>query len=116
MGAASARNADGRFTTPFDTIRTLALLAAHIADVPAIETIYPAFRDLDGLSGNAARAAQDGFTGMLAIHPSQVPIINSAFTPSAAAVARARRIVAAFKDNVNAGALNVDGAMVTPLI
>jgi citrate lyase subunit beta/citryl-CoA lyase len=112
VGAAAARGADGRFTTPYETIRTLALLGAHVAGVPAIETVYPAFRDLDGLSESAARAAHDGFTGMLAIHPSQVPVINSAFTPTADAIARARRIVAAFEDNANAGVLNVDGAMV----
>jgi citrate lyase subunit beta / citryl-CoA lyase len=112
IGAASARRADGHFTTPFETIRTLALLAAHVAGVPAIETVYPAFRDLDGLSASAARAAQDGFTGMLAIHPSQIPVINSAFTPPADAIARAQRIVAAFKGDTNAGVLNVDGAMI----
>jgi citrate lyase subunit beta / citryl-CoA lyase len=112
IGAATARGADGRFTPPFEIIRTLALLAAHAAGVTAIETVFPEFRDLEGLSASAQRAAQDGFSGMLAIHPSQVPIINLAFTPSADAVARARRIVSAFKENSDVGVVSIDGTMI----
>ena len=111
IGAASSRLADGRFTPPFETVRALALFAAHAAGVPAIETVYPAFRDLDGLADYSARGARDGFTGMLAIHPSQIPIINAAFTPSAEAIAKARRIVDAFRSRPGAGVLNLDGVM-----
>src|SRR3546814_13430338 len=57
------------------------LFGAHAAGVPAIETVYPDFRDLDGLAAYAARGRRDGFTGMMAIHPAQVPVINAAFTP-----------------------------------
>ena len=49
---------------------------------------------------------------MLAIHPDQVPVINAAFTPSAAEVAHARAIVAAFESNPDAGALSLDGRMI----
>jgi citrate lyase subunit beta/citryl-CoA lyase len=111
IGAASTRLANGRFTPPFETVRALALFAAHAAGVPAIETVYPAFRDLDGLADYSARGARDGFTGMLAIHPSQIPIINAAFTPSAEAIAKARRIVDAFRSTPGAGVLNLDGVM-----
>ncbi|MDP9011847.1 MAG: HpcH/HpaI aldolase/citrate lyase family protein, partial [Pseudomonadota bacterium] len=48
----------------------------------------------------------------MAIHPSQVKIINAAFTPSAEAVARARRIVAEFAKHPGAGVLSIDGSMV----
>ena len=111
IGAATAREPDGRYTAPFEVVRALTLFAAHAAQLPAIETVYPAFRDLDGLSRYAARGARDGFTGMLAIHPAQVSIINAAFTPSADAVARARRIVEEFARHPGAGVLGVDGAM-----
>ena len=60
----------------------------------------------------AVRGARDGFTGMMAIHPSQVPIINAAFTPSAAAVAHARRIVDEFRLHPDAGVVSIYGAMV----
>ena len=112
IGAESARDASGRFTAPYEMVRSLALFAAHAASVPAIETVFPDFRDPDGLAAHARRAACDGFTGMLAIHPSQIPAIHSAFTPSPALVERSRRVVAAFANHPGAGVLQVDGAMV----
>ncbi len=64
-----------------------------------IETVYPNFKDLDGLAAYARRGARDGFCGMMAIHPSQLAIINAAFTPAPPALLRARRIVQAFADS-----------------
>lgn len=112
IGATAAREADGRYTAPIETVRSLALFAAHAADVPAIETVYPAFRDLDGLAVYAARGRRDGFSGMMAIHPDQVPVINAAFTPSEAEIDAARAIVDAFAADPGAGVLVVDGKMV----
>jgi citrate lyase subunit beta/citryl-CoA lyase len=111
IGARSARAADGAFTPPFEMLRGLVLFAAHSAAIPAIETVYKAFRDSAGLSAYLGRAAHDGFTGMLAIHPDQVPIINAAFTPSPDAVAKAQRIVAAFRAHPGAGVVSLDGIM-----
>ena len=78
----------------------------------AIETVYPAFTDLDGLAAYAHRGKRDGFSGMMAIHPRQVPVINDAFAPSETEIAQARRIVALFETNPGAGALALDGRMV----
>ena len=72
----------------------------------------PAFRDLDGLAAYAARGRRDGFAGMMAIHPAQVPVINSAFRPSQAEIDEARRIVALFGSNQGSGAMALDGRMV----
>lgn len=112
IGAATAREADGRYTAPVETVRSLALFAAHAAGVPAIETVFPAFRDADGLARYAARGRRDGFTGMMAIHPDQVATINAAFTPTPAEVSEARAIVQAFADQPGAGVLAVNGRMV----
>ena len=112
IGAATSREDDGRYTPPYEMVRSLALFGAHAAGVPAIETVYPAFRDDVGLAAYARRAARDGFTGMMAIHPAQVATINAAFTPDAAQVVHARAIVAAFAAQPDAGALQVDGRMV----
>jgi citrate lyase subunit beta / citryl-CoA lyase len=112
IGAESAREAGGRFTAPFEMVRSLALFAAHAAAVPAIETVFPEYRDLDALATYAQRAARDGFTGMLAIHPTQIPAIHAAFTPSPALIERSRRIVAAFANHPGAGVLQIDGVMV----
>ena len=112
IGAATSREEDGSFTAPYEIARALCLFGAAAAGVAPIETVYPAFRDLDGLAAYAGRARRDGFTGMLAIHPGQVPVINAAFTPTEAEVEQARRIVEAFAASPNAGALSLEGRMI----
>lgn len=112
MGALSSREEDGRYTAPYEMARSLTLFAAHSAGVPAIETVYPAIADSEGLTTYADRARRDGFTGMMAIHPSQVPIINAAFSPSDADLAHALAVVAAFEDNPGVGAIQLDGKMI----
>ncbi|WP_067109916.1 HpcH/HpaI aldolase/citrate lyase family protein [Sphingopyxis granuli] len=112
IGAATSREADGDYTDPYRVARVLTLFAAHGAGVAAIDTVFPAIDDADGLAAYAARARRDGFTGMMAIHPAQVAPINAAFTPSADEVARAQAIVDAFAANPGAGVLQLDGKMV----
>lgn len=112
IGAATSREPGGGYTPPYEMARSLTLFAAHAAGVAAIETVYPAIDDLDGLAAYAARGARDGFTGMMAIHPRQIATINAAFTPDAAAIAAAQRIVDAFAANPGAGALQLDGRMI----
>jgi citrate lyase subunit beta/citryl-CoA lyase len=92
-------------------VRALALFGAHAAQVPAIETVYPAFRDEAGLAPYAVRGKRDGFSGMLAIHPAQVAVINAAFTPSPDEIAWAQRVVAAFAQDTGAGAIQLEGRM-----
>lgn len=112
MGAATSRDSDGSFTAPYQLARSLTLFGAHAAGVAAIETVYPDFRDEAGLAAYAARGRRDGFTGMMAIHPAQVPVINTAFTPSEDEIAHAKRLIALFAANPGAGALSLDGRMV----
>lgn len=112
IGATTSREADGSFTAPYQLARSLTLFGAHAAEVAAIETVYPDFRDESGLAAYAARGRRDGFSGMMAIHPAQVPIINAAFAPSASEVAAAQRLIALFAANPGAGALSLDGRMV----
>ena len=111
VGALSVREADGRYTPPLEVVRALALFAAAAAGVPAIETIYPQFKDIDGLIAYAARGARDGFSGMLALHPAQVAPINAAFTPAPEDVARAKAVVDAFAASPAAGVVVLDGHM-----
>jgi citrate lyase subunit beta/citryl-CoA lyase len=112
IGATTSRETDGSYTAPYDVARALTLFAAHAAGVAAIDTVFPAIKDEAGLAAYAARARRDGFTGMMAIHPSQVEPINEAFTPSADEVSRAQAIVDAFAANPGVGVLQVDGKMV----
>ena len=112
IGATTSREPDGSYTAPYQLARSLTLFGAHAAGVPAIETVYPDFRDLDGLRLYAERGYRDGFTGMMAIHPAQVPVINAAFSPTEAQIVHARAVVAAFDANPGAGALQLDGKMI----
>jgi citrate lyase subunit beta / citryl-CoA lyase len=111
IGASTSREPDGSFAPPYQLARSLLLFGAHAAGVPAIETVYPDIRNLTGLADYAARGARDGFAGMMAIHPSQIPVINQAFTPTLEEIARARRIVATFEANPGLGVTQLDGQM-----
>jgi citrate lyase subunit beta/citryl-CoA lyase len=112
IGAASSREEDGRYTPPYEMVRALTLFGAHAAGIAAIETVYPNIADSEGLAAYVARGRRDGFTGMMAIHPSQVEAINRGFSPSEAEIAQARAIVALFAAHPGVGALKLDGKMV----
>lgn len=112
IGAARKRRADGEWSDLFRMVRAQVLLAAHAAGVAAIDTLHDDFRDEAGLERVARAAHADGFAGMLAIHPAQVPVINAGFTPGDAELAEARAIVALFEDNPGAGALQLEGRMI----
>jgi citrate lyase subunit beta/citryl-CoA lyase len=111
LGSSSNREADGTFTSPYRLVRDLTLITAAAAGVQPIDTVYVDFRNSAGLALEASVAARDGFTGKMAIHPDQVPIINAAFTPSPAEIARSEAIVAAFDANPGAGVAALDGQM-----
>lgn len=111
IGASTNLDETGRWTLTYRWLRSAVLLAAHAAGVQAIETVYVAYRDPHGLRASCRRAAQEGFTGRAAIHPDQVPIINQAFAPSPDEVEFARRIVAAFASNGEAGTVGIEGKM-----
>ncbi|MEP7350850.1 MAG: CoA ester lyase [Sphingorhabdus sp.] len=112
IGAATSRDADGCYTAPYELARSLALFAAHAAGVAAIDTVFPAINDVEALRAYTLRASRDGFTGMLAVHPQQISVINAAFTPTQAQIDHALGVVAAFEANPGAGALQLHGKMV----
>lgn len=109
LGAGDPRAVDGRWRPVYEHARTQCLLAAHTLGVEAIDTVYVDFRNDDGCRLNTLTARHDGFTGKIAIHPDQVPIINAAFTPSDDELAHAERVINAFASG--AGAVQLDGKM-----
>jgi citrate lyase subunit beta/citryl-CoA lyase len=111
VGAATGREDDGSLTDLCRLARSLCLAGAAAAGVAAIETVYPDFRDVDGLRRYVARGRRDGFTGMMAIHPNQVPIINEAMTPGNDEVTFAQSVVALFDENPGAGVVSLNGKM-----
>ena len=89
----------------------MTVLAAASADVAAIDTVFPNFRDMSAFEAECLEAERDGFTAKMAIHPAQVAVINAAFTPSPEAVAHAQRVVEAFLAAGNPGVVNIGGQM-----
>jgi citrate lyase subunit beta/citryl-CoA lyase len=111
LGAQANRDAGGRFLDPYRLARSLCIAGAAAASMPAIDTVYVDFRNSDGFRRECEEACRDGFTGKMAIHPAQVPIINEVFTPSASAIAHARAVIDAFAATPGAGVVAIGGVM-----
>ena len=112
LGAFTNQAPDGSgYDDVFKLARSLCLAASKAAGVEPVGSVYPDFRDGEGLAGEARHDRQSGFTGKIAIHPAQVAIINQAFTPSAEEVAHAEAVIRIFADNPGAGTLALDGKM-----
>ena len=111
LGASSKYDEGGELSFTYKLARSLCLAGAVAAGVQPVDGVHADFRDDRGLEREAAAARREGFTGKLAIHPAQVPVINAAFTPSADEVAHARAVVAAFAAEPEAGVVAVDGRM-----
>ena len=84
--------------------RAIIVAAAAAAGIEAIDAAE--FNDVK--SAEAARtdalvAGELGFSGKLVFHPNQLEPVNAVFTPTAQAVARAQRIVAAYQSAKAAG-------------
>jgi len=97
------------------TARSMIVLASRAAGLPApIDTVFVDFNDPEGLAASTRAAKQLGFRGKFVIHPSQVPIVNDVFTPTAEEVAWARRVMErlAAAEREGLGAFVMDGRMV----
>ena len=111
IGAVANRDEDGSWSPLYTWANSLCLSAAAAAGVPAIDTLHADFKDAAGLAAACRASRRRGFRGRLAIHPDQVAVINEAYSPSAAELAHARRIVDAFAAQPDAGTLSLDGVM-----
>jgi citrate lyase subunit beta/citryl-CoA lyase len=111
IGATANKEADGSWTEPYRVARALCLFAAAAAEVAPLDTRYSDFRDAAGLEADCRRSRRDGFTGRIAIHPDQIATINRCYSPSDEDVAQARRLIAAFAAQRDAGTIGLDGKM-----
>lgn len=111
IGAEANRDRDGHFLDPYRLARSICLTAAAAAGVQAVDTVYVDYRNEAGFRRETEEGRRDGFTGRLAIHPAQVPIINEVFTPTKAAIEHALRVIAAFAAAGGAGTVGIDGLM-----
>ena len=112
LGAMTNRDEDGNWLPTYEMARSLCLLAAAASEVAAFDTVFTDFKNSEGLRRYASNARRDGFSGMLAIHPAQVDLINAAFVPTAEEIQHAARIVELFESNPEMGTIGMDGKMV----
>ncbi|MGE5242890.1 MAG: HpcH/HpaI aldolase/citrate lyase family protein [Betaproteobacteria bacterium] len=94
--------------------RSTVVLAAAAAGADAIDAVFVDLNDADGLRRDCLRARAVGFHGKMAIHPAQLEVIHDVFTPGAAEIALARRIVAAYEEAQagGEGVIRLEGRMV----
>jgi citrate lyase subunit beta/citryl-CoA lyase len=96
---------------------THCVLASRAYGLDIIDGPYSDFSNPDGFAVECAQARDLGFDGKTLIHPGQIDACNAIFTPPAAEVAEARKIIAAFAlpENAVRGAIRLDGRMVERL-
>ena len=94
--------------------RSAVVTHAAAFDLQSIDMVFIDFHDNLNLKIESAQGLAMGFTGKQIIHPTQVHIVQEAFTPSDTAVEYARRVVETFEDHQShgAGAYELDGKMI----
>lgn len=112
LGAAANRDAEGEYETPYRLASAGCLYTAAAAGVAAVDTVDTEIKDLAAVERRARASRRAGYGAKLAIHPAQIAALHAAFTPSAAEIAHAERVLAAFADSPGTGAFMVDGKLI----
>ncbi len=91
-----------------------ALTAARAHGLTILDGVYNNFRDMDGYAKECRQGRMLGFDGKTLIHPDQIALANEVFSPPAAEVEFARKIIAAFDqpENKGKGVINLEGRMI----
>jgi hypothetical protein len=94
--------------------RSRIVVAARSAAIDAVDGPYAFVRDPTGYRREAVRSRREGFVGKWAIHPSQIDIANSVYSPGEEALSEARRLIAGYEEAESewAGVVEVDGRMI----
>ncbi len=94
--------------------RSHVAVAARAARIMAIDSVYPDFKDNDGLTRDTKLARQLGYGGKVVIHPDQIRAVNDVFTPAKVEVRFAERVIEAYREaqRTGYGAVSLDGRMV----
>lgn len=96
---------------------TQMVLAARAGGLDVLDGVSNDFRDLDAFAAECRQGAELGFDGKTLIHPAQIEPALAAFSPTAAEVAEAQRIVETFAapGNAGKGVIQIEGRMVERL-
>ena len=94
--------------------RGAVIIAARAHGLEAFDTVYTDINDMDGLREQTLLAVSLGFSGKAAIHPSQIPVIHAAFTPTETELRKALAVVAAARDAQarGSGVVALNGKMI----
>jgi malyl-CoA/(S)-citramalyl-CoA lyase len=117
-GVLTDKDSDGKrqyfWTDPWHAAQTRMLVACRAYGLRPIDGPFGDFNDPEGYTSAANRAAVLGYEGKWAIHPSQIELANAVFTPSAAEVTKARRILEAMAQAAKEGrgAVSLDGRLI----
>lgn len=112
-----AKDLNARGRAAMITSLQMCLLAARAAGIVALDGVFNAFKDEEGLKAECDEGRDLGFDGKTLIHPAQVAICNAAFGPSEDEVTLAERQIAAFEaaEAEGQGVAVVDGKIVENL-
>jgi citrate lyase beta subunit len=91
--------------------RSSMIRAASRYSVSCLDGPFFDISNLAGLSEESSRVCGLGFSGKLAIHPSQVQTINQVFSPSPEKISWARKVIEVF-EQAGGGAVSFDGMMI----
>lgn len=102
---------------PFVTSFGICILAARAERLAILDGVHLDLNDAEGHAAACRQGAEMGFDGKTLIHPNQIAAANEAFAPSAAEIAEARRIIAAYDEarREGRGVVLVDGKLVEAL-
>jgi citrate lyase subunit beta/citryl-CoA lyase len=112
----TTRSKDGR---ELFAARSQLLLAARAAGIQAIDTVFADINDEETFIAETRMIKELGFDGKSVINPRQIRLVHQIFTPTEQEIARAERILAAYKEAVerNSGVIALDGKMIdTPIV
>lgn len=90
------------------------LMAARDAEIQALDTVFSDIKDIDTFKDEVTKSRDMGFDGKSCIHPKQVSVVHSIYTPTDKQIAKAVKVLDAFTASLtdNKGVLNVDGKMI----
>lgn len=86
-------------------------MAARARGIDAIDGPYANIRNTDGYRESCMQARALGMVGKWALHPTQIPVAQEAFTPEPERVAKARKLTQAYREaeERGEGAVMIDG-------
>jgi len=88
------------------------VMAAKANDLLAIDAPFGNFKDNDALAHSSSLARALGCDGKWAIHPDQISLLNSFFSPLPEDIEKATKILNACKESSGKGVIAIDGKMV----